>query len=222
MPKIFRCDASALIIRQLPGGEDTGRRVIHDQTVVAHGRSYDDRWLYVVAPAGSGWVSAVHLVEQPAGTPLRATWPVVPHGLAAIIKLFGEPCTDEVQRGRARLPAALPLSYDPQTRVTSFVCHPLLADIFTSVFREIHARGLWELLEDFGGCFNCRKKRGTLTKKSTHCWAIACDVAVQSNPLGATPKLDGRIVAIFEDHGFTWGGRWGRPDGMHFQYATGY
>jgi hypothetical protein len=32
-----------------------------------------------------------------------------------------------------------------------------------------------------------------------------------------------QVVAVFEHFGFLWGGDFrGRPDPMHFQYATGY
>jgi hypothetical protein len=105
--------------------------------------------------------------------------------------------------------------------VTRFNCHVLAQDNFQAAFNDVHQQGLWDLLEDFGGCFNVRTARG-LKKSSTHSWGIAVDVAVKSNPLGAKPKLDLRVVSTFESYGFLWGGRWFRPDGMHFQLATGY
>lgn len=217
--RTLRCTASALVIRALPDGEDTGRRIVHGHTVTAHGLSYDSRWAYVVAPAGAGWSAIAHL--EPVADSPNATWPPVPHGLAEIREVFGDPATPRCSAGNVRLPAPLPLAWDASTEVRSFRCHELMVDPFESAFREVHRRGLWAHLESFGGCYNDRTARG-LAKKSTHAWGIAVDVAVARNQLGAKPTLDPRFVAIFEDHGFTWGGRWSRPDGMHLQWARGY
>lgn len=217
--KTLRCTASALVIRDLPNGEDTGLRIVHGQTVAAHGESYDGRWAYVVAPAGAGWSSVAYL--QPGPPETVSAWPKVPHGLAEIRAVYGEPANPLCTAGVVKLPDSLPLAWDKSQRVRSFRCHQLVEGRMASAFKELHRRGLWPLLEDFGGCFNDRTARG-LAKKSTHAWGIAVDVAVGSNPLGATPTLDPRVVAVFEEHGFVWGGRWSRPDGMHFQAAQNY
>ena len=47
---------------------------------------------------------------------------------------------------------------------------------------------------------------------------IAFDINVASNAPGTRPDQDPRLVEIMEEHGFTWGGRWLIPDGMHFEY----
>jgi hypothetical protein len=47
---------------------------------------------------------------------------------------------------------------------------------------------------------------------------------VSQNRFGRTPHQDPRIVKIFEQWGFAWGGDWLIPDGMHFEFvrfATG-
>jgi hypothetical protein len=113
------------------------------------------------------------------------------------------------------------VSWDLTRRTATVACHPLMAPVLQSVFHEIHRRDLWHLLEDYGGCFNFRNARG-LSKLSTHCWGIAIDINVRTNGLGMKPWLDERIVAIFKDHGFIWGGDWTRKDGMHFQYCSAY
>jgi hypothetical protein len=77
-------------------------------------------------------------------------------------------------------------------------------------------------LQSFDGCWNVRMIRGSSTKWSVHSWAAAIDVDAARNPLGAKPVLDKKIVEIFEKHGFFWGGRWKRPDGMHFQIVKNY
>jgi len=217
--RTLRCTAAALVIRALPDGEDTGHRIVHGQTVTAHGLSYDARWVYVVAPAGSGWSAIAHL--EPVANAPDPAWPPVPHGLVEIREVFGDAATPRCSAGLAQLPAPLPLAWDRRTEVTSFRCHERMVGVFESAFREVYRRGLWSSLEEWGGCYNDRTARG-LAKKSTHAWGIAVDVAVTRNQLGAKPTLDPRVVAIFEDHGFVWGGRWSRPDGMHFQLARAY
>jgi hypothetical protein len=218
--------ASALIIRSLPLARpdtDTRARLIVGQSAEVLGESLDRKWLFIDGPAGDGWVSRAYLrelVEVP--LVVRTKWPRVPNGRKEISALFGLPCSPAAERGRVDLPASLPLSWAPAQRVTRFSCHELLVPVFTSVFTQLHARGFWNLLEDFGGCYNCREVRGTTTKTSTHSWGIGIDVNAKQNPLGARPRMPQQVIGVFSDHGFTWGGNWSRPDGMHFQYATGY
>ena len=50
-------------------------------------------------------------------------------------------------------------------------------------------------------------------------WGSAIDVNVSTNPLGARPHQDPRLVRAFAQAGFVWGGRFLRPDGMHFEYG---
>lgn len=220
--KLFRGTASALVIRELPGpdGVDTSKRIMHGQIVEAHGASFDGAWLYVQAPAGSGWASASYLEEAPTAV-AEPIWAPPPSGLAGIRATFGEPGTFFCSAGRVSLKEPLIVAWDRTKTVSAFACHVFVAAPMQTAFDEVHRRGYWDLLEDFGGCYNVRPARG-LAKKSTHSWGIAVDLATASNPLGAKPKMDRRVVAIFEDIGFTWGGRWTRPDGMHFQWATGY
>jgi hypothetical protein len=78
-----------------------------------------------------------------------------------------------------------------------------------------------EGLNRFGGTFNPRLKRG-YNSLSTHTWGIAIDIAPERGALGEEPDIPDFIVDAFERRGFVWGGRWARPDGMHFQAARGY
>jgi hypothetical protein len=75
------------------------------------------------------------------------------------------------------------------------------------------------------GCFAPRAKRvnGEL---STHSWGISVDINADANPLYTTGDgphdLPDEWIAEFERRGWTWGGRWKKPDYMHLQYCSGY
>lgn len=118
-------------------------------------------------------------------------------------------------------PAPLPLSYAPNKIAQSIRCHPIAAEPFRRAFGLIYADGLWNSLKTFGGGYAFRAVRGSDYKLSTHAWGLAGDFDVLNNPLGAVPRIDLGIVRIFQSVGFTWGGEWRRPDGMHCQWATG-
>ena len=87
------------------------------------------------------------------------------------------------------------------------------------VFNDIIASGLCEELKTFDGCFNVRDVRGRPGYPSAHSYALAIDLNAKMNPLGKWTHMNVDVVSIFEDHGFTWGGRFLRIDGMHFSYA---
>jgi len=84
-------------------------------------------------------------------------------------------------------------------------------------------------LTPLGGTYNCRPIPGT-QRLSTHAYGIAIDIAVVHAHYWrwARPGSDGshayrsaiprEIVAIFEKHGFIWGGKWYHYDTMHFSY----
>lgn len=70
------------------------------------------------------------------------------------------------------------------------------------------------------GCFNPRLKRG-IDQLSLHSWGAAVDLNADTNPLGGPGDMPQSWVNIWEAVGWTWGGRWRRPDPMHFQWARG-
>ena len=220
--KTLRCTAtSTLVIRALPEGGDTGKRIMHGSVVQAHGRSYDDEWLYVVAPAGEGWANANHLTEVVTPEPpLSRLWPRIPKGLKQIRETFGEPGSPPCSAGRVKLPEPLVLSWEPTKTVMAFSCHVLIAAPLESVYVELHRLGLWDLLVDFGGCYNDRTARGTTAKKSTHAWGISVDHNTRRLPLGSKERQNPRLVEVFADHGFLNGADWVRPDPQHFQRAA--
>lgn len=90
---------------------------------------------------------------------------------------FGPAC--EVPLTRVRCPWPLKLAWQPATRLSEFSCHTSVADSLAAVLDRAHAHyGEAEIrrlgLDLFGGCYNCRKKRGG-SSWSTHAWGIAID-----------------------------------------------
>lgn len=155
-----------------------------------------------------------------------------PHGLKKIIGIFGDPdfYTREAYWQEAILadvcvPFALPTERGPVTR---FRAHRIVAPILVEIFEEIARNGLARVVVSFDGCYAYRRKRGRRTDGSpmpwsTHAWGISVDLNADKNALGTAGNQPPRLVEIFEAAGFFWGARFrGRPDPMHFQYATGY
>ncbi|HJR44498.1 MAG TPA: M15 family metallopeptidase [Actinomycetota bacterium] len=102
-------------------------------------------------------------------------------------------------------------------------CHRTLIPQLRAALAEVRAEGLGHTINtsQYGGCYGPRfiglEPGGRL---SHHTWGIAIDINVAENAFGTRPTQDPRLVAIMEDHGFTWGGRWLFPDGMHFEWVA--
>ena len=102
-------------------------------------------------------------------------------------------------------------------------CHRTLLPQLRSALRQVAQEGLGFTINksQYGGCHGARfiglDPNGRL---SHHSWGIAIDINVAENAFGTKPDQDPRLVEIFEDHGFTWGGRWLVPDGMHFEWVS--
>ena len=88
-------------------------------------------------------------------------------------------------------------------------------------------------LSNIGGTFNWRKVAGS-NQLSPHSYGIAIDINVKWSHYWqwdypdwkSDPDMEVRyrnnipfeIVAVFEKHGFIWGGKWYHYDTMHFEY----
>jgi hypothetical protein len=102
-------------------------------------------------------------------------------------------------------------------------CHKLMLPQLRFALEEIQSSGLANLIkpEQTGRCYQPRYvERDPTHQLSKHAWGLAIDLNVHDNPEGVKPRMDPRIVAIFERWGFRWGGRWTKPDGMHFELAA--
>lgn len=102
-------------------------------------------------------------------------------------------------------------------------CHRVLFPQLEAALKEIQSQGLTGSIDasQYGGCYVPRFiGRDENRPISMHAWGLAIDFNVKDNPQGAQPKMDPRVVEIFEQWGFRWGGRWSVPDGHHFELAS--
>jgi hypothetical protein len=156
--------------------------------------------------------------------------PYLRHGDAVLPQvrmkqLFGEFAAAETSDGNLRVDP----SWTERNIVTATVpvlgsvrCHRLVMPQLRAATDDLEREGLAALIrpDDFGGCFFPRYlSQDPDAGISHHSWGVAFDVNVGSNAFGKPPQLDPRIVEVIERHGFTWGGRWLVPDGMHFEYV---
>ncbi len=176
-------------------------------------------------------------VESNDATPWReiATSLTSPHGLDKIIATFGniyeyigpdgqlDPRWETNFLARVNLPFPLRLAWDLSQTINQMTCHRRMTAVYASVFAGIQQSGLQARVSTFGGCFAFRPQR-TGSKLSAHSWGIAIDLNPGSNLQGSAGDMDARVVEIFKNTGFQWGGEWkGKTcDPMHFQFCTGY
>ncbi|HEY6566410.1 MAG TPA: M15 family metallopeptidase, partial [Actinomycetota bacterium] len=101
-----------------------------------------------------------------------------------------------------------------------FTCHELVFPPLIRAMRRLRAQGHADAVRNFAGCYNARMVMRIPTASiSHHSWGAAVDINSLSNPYGAQPHQPPALLAVMEANGFTWGGRWTVPDGMHFEYV---
>jgi hypothetical protein len=99
-------------------------------------------------------------------------------------------------------------------------CNVQLFRALDAAMADLRRKGLASLVRSFSGCYAARTvERVATAPLSHHSWGAAVDINAPQNPYGARPAQDPRLVAVMEAHGFTWGGRWTVPDGMHFEFV---
>ena len=96
-------------------------------------------------------------------------------------------------------------------------CHRLMWEPLEGALNQILEEGLEESLSieewrSSGGCYAPRRINrfdagGSISR---HAWGIAIDINTKSS-------YPPRVVEIFNDWGFAWGGTWTSPDEMHFE-----
>jgi hypothetical protein len=98
-------------------------------------------------------------------------------------------------------------------------CNRALIPQLRGAMREVQADGLASAIHVYDGCFVPRFiNRIPTAAISHHTWGVAFDCNAPTNPFGATPHQNPRLVAVMQRWGFIWGGTFIVPDGNHFEY----
>jgi len=97
-------------------------------------------------------------------------------------------------------------------------CNTLIFPQLRAALSEIVALGLAEEIhpDEYAGCYYPRFIAGSTTL-SNHAFGLALDLNVPGNQRGTVGEMDRRVVAVFENWGFSWGGDWRYTDPMHFE-----
>ena len=104
--------------------------------------------------------------------------------------------------------------------IGTVTCHRLMFGQLRAALAEIEGEGLASEIHTADGCYVPRFiDRDPGKPLSMHAFGLAIDLNASTNGLGTRGDMDPRIVEIFERWGFDWGGRWARPDPMHFELA---
>lgn len=97
------------------------------------------------------------------------------------------------------------------------------AQAFEGLLKDLSAAGY--PIQSSGG-FNYRNMRGS-DRLSQHAFGTAIDINAATNPMlksrgqSVVTDLPPNIEELAAKHGLEWGGKWKRPDAMHFEWAGG-
>jgi hypothetical protein len=194
-----------------------------------------DRYL-LIEPGPKG--SRQHITSRirallPAGLPLRVRGPgetpffrqgdaVLPP--VRLKKLFGE-FAARPAGGYLKVDPAWVHSHIVTTEVPiigKVTCNRAIIPQLRGALTELEREGLAQLIDvrQYAGCYSSRFiNRNPEAGISHHAWGVAIDINARRNVFGRRPHQDQRLVKIFEQWGFTWGGQWLVPDGMHFEFV---
>lgn len=142
-------------------------------------------------------------------------------------KMYGD-CTKGEVMGQLVSVDWLPKHNGGKVKITSVNG---VADKLAAVSKDLDELpdAFLKYLKPNSGTYNCRVIAGT-TRVSAHGHGYAIDVNsdesdywqwTKPDAAGAYPyknRVPYEIVAIFEKHGFVWGGKWYHYDTMHFEY----
>jgi hypothetical protein len=104
--------------------------------------------------------------------------------------------------------------------------HELVLPRFEKLIASWRKKDLLGDIIQWSGSYAPRFIRGRPGVLSAHAFGSAFDINAGYNGLGKKPAAAGtkgsvlRLVPIAEEQGWIWGGRWQRPDGMHFELGS--
>ena len=122
----------------------------------------------------------------------------------------------------------VPILDENGTRTTMTLrVHSKLTEEYKAIFEDLVSAG-FRIKKSATGAYNWRNISGS-SKKSTHSYGVAIDVNWNDNPQnksyyesnkGVNPyTVTDKVISIFRQHGFNWGGYFGSNyDPMHFSY----
>lgn len=103
----------------------------------------------------------------------------------------------------------------------AITCHRLMFPQLRGALNDVAKAGLGAQVRTFSGCYVPRfMERDPAHPVSLHTWGIAIDLDAQHNARGTRGSIDPRVVAIFKQWGFRWGGDWSWTDPMHFELGA--
>lgn len=141
----------------------------------------------------------------------------------ALKELFGE---FAFRPGQGRQIVIEPAWVDEHIRVAGVpllgevACHRAIMPALERALGELAAAGRGAAVDpaQYAGCFGPRRISPG-EPLSRHAWGVAIDLNAADSPYGAPPDQDPQLVATMRRWGFSWGGDWEVPDGMHFEYV---
>jgi len=168
-----------------------------------------------------GFGDIVSLRENPHGFPLE--------NMQHLTGYYGSPC--EIQLVRVPCPWQLRLDWDLAKATRHISIHEKLSVSLSNILDKVYVyygdEGIKKHgLDRYGGSYNCRKKRGSMSSWSTHAWGISIDWFPSKNKLKwrsdraslAHPDLD-YWWEVWEQEGWLSLGRSEDRDWMHIQAA---
>jgi hypothetical protein len=166
----------------------------------------------------TGGAATVDLLTQPAANPVAfLTGSVAAKAFGAFSYTYFPDGT--IQPDPAWVQANIVTATVPILgRVT---CHRLMIPQLTGALAEVQREGLASTIHTYDGCYVPRFIESNPTHAiSLHTWGIAIDIDASTNERGTKGTMDPRVVQIFKQWGFDWGGDWSYTDPMHFQIGA--
>lgn len=161
---------------------------------------------------------------------------------AQLIATYGDPTADSTphptQRGwfapgakwahrnLVSIPTADLPGFPPfgEQAVETIRLHRHVEPAFRATWAELVRRGLSDKLRTYSGAFAPRHMLHDPRRPvSVHAYGAAIDFEAAWNGYGVPLERAGinrEVVRCFEECGWEWGGRWGEPDAMHFQWTA--
>lgn len=112
-------------------------------------------------------------------------------------------------------------------KVKRIICNKLIAEPLIGALKEINSIFCGEDkisgfgIDQYHGCGNVREVSGWPGWWSIHSYWCAIDLNKHIGRMGHPSLMPAQFVEAFEKRGFHWGGRFDRPDGMHFSCIFG-